>query len=134
VLEDNEYLRRYAKEMRRDPTPAELSLWRLVRNRRLTGYKFRRQHPFGPYILDFYCPSARLVIELDGDTHATPEGKQADAERERYLKRRGIEVIRFWNTEIADNPDGVLNLLAETCQTRVADRQQIKVTGADEDN
>jgi very-short-patch-repair endonuclease len=55
---------------------------------------------FGPYILDYYCPAARLVIELDGDTHATLEGKQSDAEREKYLTIRGIQTIRFWNTEM----------------------------------
>jgi very-short-patch-repair endonuclease len=120
--------------MRREPTPAELSLWQLVRNGRLTGYKFRRQHPFGPYILDFYCAAARLVIELDGDSHASPEGKQADAKREQYLKVRGIETIRLWNTEITDNPDGVLNLIADVCQERVAIRLKNKVKRAEDLN
>jgi very-short-patch-repair endonuclease len=127
VLEDNKYLRRFSKQMRREPTPAESSLWVLLRNRRLVGYKFRRQHSFGQYILDYYCPAARLVIELDGDTHASPEGKENDAERQRYLKVRGIEIIRFWNTEVSENPEGVLTLIAEVCQARVAIRQQNKV-------
>lgn len=127
MLEDNENLRRFAKQMRREPTPAELSLWKLIQNRRSIGFKFRRQHPFGRYILDFYCPAARLVVELDGNSHATPEGQQADAERERYLNVRGIIILRFWNTELAENPEGVLNCIAETCLARVAARRGNKI-------
>jgi very-short-patch-repair endonuclease len=134
MLEDNEKLRRFATQMRREPTPAELSLWRLVRNRRLAGFKFRRQHPFGKYILDCYCPAARLVIELDGNSHASSEGQQADAEREKYLMVRGIVVLRFWNTEVEDNPDGVLTLIAEVCQTRVAERLKNRVQQEEDNN
>jgi very-short-patch-repair endonuclease len=119
MLEDNESLRRFARQMRREATPAELTLWKLVRNRRLIGFKFRRQHPFGRYILDCYCPTARLAIELDGDSHATLGGQQADAERGKYLNIRGIIVLRFWNTEVAEDPDGVLNRIVETCVARV---------------
>ena len=72
MRQDNPKLRRFAREMRREPTPAEETIWRLVRNRRLAGFKFRRQHPLGPYILDSYCPRARVLVELDGDSHATP--------------------------------------------------------------
>jgi adenine-specific DNA-methyltransferase len=64
--------------MRREPTPTEEALWRLLRNRQLAGCKFRRQHPVGRYIADFYSASAALVVELDGDSHATPEGQEHD--------------------------------------------------------
>jgi very-short-patch-repair endonuclease len=90
----------------------------LVRHRRLTGFKFRRQHPLGPYILDCYCPAARLVVELDGDSHATPEGQESDAERTRYLEVRGILVLRFWNSEVAENPDAVVERIATECVRR----------------
>jgi very-short-patch-repair endonuclease len=81
MREDNPALRAFARRMRREPTVAEQTLWRVVRNRRLAGFKFRRQVPFGPYILDCYCASARLAVEADGDTHATDDGKARDAER-----------------------------------------------------
>jgi very-short-patch-repair endonuclease len=122
MLEDNIRLRHFAKQMRRNPTPAELALWRAIRNRRLAGFKFRQQHPFGPYILDCYCPAARLVVELDGNTHATSEGQESDAEREKYLMIRGIATLRFWNTQVAENPDEVATKIAEVCQERVAAR------------
>lgn len=113
MTDDNPRLRRFARRMRREPTPAEEALWRLLRHRRLAGFKFRRQHTYGPYILDFYCPRARLVVELDGDTHATPEGLQADAERSAYLEARGLVILRFWNTEVADDQEAVLTRIVE---------------------
>jgi adenine-specific DNA-methyltransferase len=119
MREDNKNLRRFAREMRREPTPAEEALWRLIRNRQLGRLKFRRQHALGPYILDCYCPAARLAIELDGNSHATQEGQEADAERKSYLEVRGILVLRFWNTEIAENPDGVLERIAEVGLVRL---------------
>ncbi len=127
MLEDKKNLRGFARKMRREPTPAEASLWVLIRNRRLTGFKFRRQHPFGRYILDCYCPNARLVVELDGDSHATPEAEQYDEERQRYLVARGILVLRFWNTELAENPEGIIERIADMCAVR-AKRQRV-VTG-----
>jgi very-short-patch-repair endonuclease len=124
MREDNADLRQFAQRMRREPTPAEEAVWRLVRNRRLTGFKFRRQHPLGPYILDCYCPAARVVIELDGNSHATPEGQEADAGRRRYLEVRGILVLRFWNTEVAENPDGVAERIAAVCAERVKSKRK----------
>jgi very-short-patch-repair endonuclease len=104
--------------MRRAPTPAEQRLWRLLRNRRFAGFKFRRQHPFGPYILDCYCPAARLVIELDGDTHANAETERQDAERTAYLERRGLTVLRFWNVDLAENEEGVAARIFDECTQR----------------
>ena len=101
------------------PTPAESAIWPVVRNRRLAGLKFRRQHPYGRFILDCYCPAARLVVELDGNSHATPEGQAEDAERRRYLEVRGIFVLRFWNTEVAEQPDQVAERIAEVCAARM---------------
>jgi very-short-patch-repair endonuclease len=118
MREDNRKLRNFARRMRKEPAPAEVRLWRLLRNRRLVGYKFRRQHPFGPYILDAYCPAARLVIELDGDTHAGDGAAKRDAGRTEYLERRGLKVLRFWNVELAENEEGIVSLILTECARR----------------
>jgi very-short-patch-repair endonuclease len=104
-----------AREMRRKMTPAEAKLWyQFLRN---APVKFRRQRPAGWYILDFYCPAKKLVIEVDGAQHYTPEGRAYDAERTAYLESCGLKVIRFTNREVIANLSGVvkeiLKVLAE---------------------
>ena len=79
----------FARTLRAGATDAERSLWRLLRSRQVAGSKFRRQRPFGPYILDFYCIEKRLAVEADGGQHFTPEGREADARRTEYLEQRG---------------------------------------------
>ena len=118
MLEDNKRLRGFARRMRKEPTSAEQTLWRIVRNHRLAAFKFRRQHTFGPYILDCYCPAARLVVELDGNSHADGEARARDAERTAYLERRGLLVLRFWNIELAENEDGVVDRILAECVNR----------------
>jgi len=86
-------------------TDAERRLWAALRGRRLQGYKFRRQHPLGPFVLDFVCIEHRLVIEADGGQHADNE---ADLRRTRWLESRGWRVIRFWNNEILKNTEGIV--------------------------
>lgn len=101
--------------MRHDMTAAEKKLWSLLRNNRL-GVKFRRQVPYGRYILDFYCVKARLVIEVDGAQHHTPEGKRKDAIRDAYLRSDGLEVLRFLNDEVLSNEDGVEQVVLDKVQ------------------
>ncbi len=102
-----------ARRLRREMTPAEVILWELLRNRRLTGFKFRRQQPVGPYVADFFCPAAKLIVELDGDSHV---GKDLhDAERQAYLESQGLRVVRFWNTLVYDDLDTVLEVIWELC-------------------
>src|SRR5438477_8499173 len=108
----------FARRVRHEPTPAEESLWRLLRGRRLAGYKFRRQHLVPPYIADFYAALAALVIELDGDSHTTAEGVEHDRIRHAYLESLGLAVVRFWNTEVHDNADGILERICELCKER----------------
>ena len=84
---------------------------RRLRNRGFVQFKFRRQHPVGPYILDFYCSSKKLAVELDGDVHGAPGHRNRDVMRDAYLEGKGIRVLRFWNVEIRDNLDGVLDVL-----------------------
>jgi very-short-patch-repair endonuclease len=108
-----------ARALRRTMTDAEKKLWSLVRNNRL-GVKFRRQVPFGPYIVDFFCFSAKLVVELDGSQHYTAEGKEYDFHRDEFLKTQGLKVLRFSNREFLTNQDGVINVIKECVRDRKA--------------
>ena len=88
------------KDLRNNLTPAEAVLWTALQKRKIDGRKFRRQHSIGKYIVDFYCPSEKLVIELDGSDHYTPEGSDYDEKRDAYLYGLGVRVLRFENNEI----------------------------------
>ena len=94
------------RELRRKLTDAEILMWQLLRNRGLMGYKFRRQHPMGPFILDFYCDEVKLAVELDGGHHSLQVEK--DAARTRDLEDQGITVLRYWNDVVLENTEGVL--------------------------
>ena len=102
------YVWELCRELRRRQTPAEEILWQCLRDRRLDGYKFRRQHPLGRCIADFYCREAKLVIELDGPVHDQPDQRDYDQVREQELKARGLRVLRFKNGEVEKNLAGVL--------------------------
>ena len=102
-----------ARELRVQATGAEKILWEHLRNRRLNGIKFRRQHPLGPYIVDFYCPAHRLVVEIDGGLHSYQE--EHDQARTQELEDYGYKVIRFWNYEVEQNLDTVLDTIVEKC-------------------
>lgn len=95
----------HAKEMRHAPTDAERQLWSRLRATRLSGWKFRRQQPIGPYIADFACLEARLIVEVDGSQHAD---SARDAARDEWLGAQGFRIMRFWNNEVLENEDGVL--------------------------
>ena len=97
--------------LRINQTKPEIVFWRLLRSRRLDGFKFRRQQPIGPYILDFFCPEARLAIELDGGGHNSDEKRQYDEQRTRFLKSSGIHVLRFWNNQIFQQTDAVMSVI-----------------------
>jgi very-short-patch-repair endonuclease len=103
MLHNRPFLKSRRKELRNNATPAEKLLWSMLQHSNLDGYKFRRQHSVGPYILDFYCPSERLAVELDGDSHFTDDAIEYDNERTAYLNGMGIRVIRFLNTDIFNN-------------------------------
>jgi very-short-patch-repair endonuclease len=97
-----------AKALRRDSTKAEQRLWAMVRNRGVGGFKFRRQHPIGRFVADFCCWEARLIVEVDGGQHADSAG---DDRRTAWLAEQGWRVVRFWNNEVLDNPEGVFDRL-----------------------
>ena len=94
-----------ARQLRRDSTDAERALWNVLRNRQLSGHKFRRQTPIGPYFVDFVCMERRLVVELDGSQHQ--QQKQYDDERTRALESQGFRIKRFWNSEILSDLESV---------------------------
>ena len=96
-----------ARVLRKNQTPQEIKLWRLLRDRRFKNFKFRRQHPVGPYVVDFYCEKGGVVVELDGGIHNERNQRQNDIVRDRYLKSEGDRVVRFWNNDIDNNIDGV---------------------------
>jgi very-short-patch-repair endonuclease len=102
-----------AKELRKTPTPAEQTLWVKLRNRGFKGLKFRRQHPIGPFIADFYCAHHRLVIEVDGAVHSGQQ--EQDTSRTAQLEALGYRVLRVWNEEVESNLDGVLQKIAAAC-------------------
>jgi very-short-patch-repair endonuclease len=102
-----------ARELRQRPTPAEDMLWEALRGRRLAGLKFRRQHPFGPFVLDMFCVEYQLVIEVDGSIHTTPEQAVYDAARAEYLVERGLRILRFTNDEVAYHLPDVLNRILQ---------------------
>ena len=103
----------FARELRLTTTKAEQKLWPLLRNRQLLGKKFRRQHAIGKYVADFYCHECKLVIELDGSFHNTPEAKRYDEKRTMVLNELGITVLRFWNKEIMEDIEKVLKKIAD---------------------
>jgi very-short-patch-repair endonuclease len=99
----------FARELRRNATSAEAFLWELLRNRRLGGFKFRRQVPIGGYVVDFYCHEARLGVELDGTGHDDPNCERYDEARSEALERSdGVTIIRFWNETVLNRPEIVL--------------------------
>jgi very-short-patch-repair endonuclease len=105
----------FAREMRRQPTEPEKRLWRRLSNSQLGGFKFRRQAVIGPFIADFLCPAKALIVEVDGWTH---EDAQKDARRDAALRSLGFAVLRFTNTDVMENPEGVLTRILETLQHR----------------
>lgn len=106
-----------ARENRQKQTEAEKTFWNLVRNNKL-GIKFKRQVPFGPYILDFYCHTGMLAVELDGNQHYEKEGREYDKKRDEFLSSYGIIVLRFLNSEFLSNQAGVLGFILEKIEER----------------
>ena len=95
-----------ARDLRSNMTDAELALWRCLRRKQLGGFRFRRQHPFERYVLDFYCCEVQLAVELDGGQHNDPSVKVQDGTRTDFLEKHGIHVIRFWNNEVLSAVSG----------------------------
>jgi very-short-patch-repair endonuclease len=97
-----------ARELRRNETAAEKRIWSRLRAHRFLGFKFRRQFPIGRYVVDFVCLSAHLVIEIDGDSHSDDRAEALDAARTAWLETQGFRVVRFWNHDVIEGTDDVM--------------------------
>jgi very-short-patch-repair endonuclease len=106
-------LTRLAKQLRKNATRAETLLWNKIRAKQIKGIKFRRQQPIGDFIVDFVSFEKRLVIELDGGQHSTNKAK--DQKRDAFLVDKGFTVLRFWNNDVFENLDAVLEMIREKC-------------------
>jgi very-short-patch-repair endonuclease len=104
-------VKKNARRLRKEMTEAEQKLWSILRNRRLASLKFRRQVPIGPYVADFLSFDARLIVEADGCQHAA---STRDEERDSWLTAQGFRILRFWNSDILNNPDGVTARVMES--------------------
>jgi very-short-patch-repair endonuclease len=102
-----------ARALRKSPTIAEDKLWQFVRGRKMLGKKFRRQHPFEEFILDFYCHECKLVVEIDGDYHLSKEQTVYDANRTAFLNEQGLSVLRFTNRQVMAEIDTVIRKVKE---------------------
>src|SRR5882724_11768453 len=103
---------KFAKRLRRNQTDAERVLWFRLRDRRLDGWRFKRQVPIDRFVVDFFCPDGKLIVEIDGGQH--DQDKDRDANRTHVLEAMGYLVLRFWNNDVMRNPDGVLETIVST--------------------
>lgn len=108
MLPYNIELKQHARQLRTNMTDAERLLWAKVRMKQMKGYQFYRQKPVGEYIVDFYCPKAKLVIEVDGGQHLYDEEIKNDRTRDEYMRNLGLKVLRFSNTNVMNNIEGVV--------------------------
>jgi very-short-patch-repair endonuclease len=115
----SEQQRHRAKHLRRAMTRAEILLWRYLKAHHLDGTSFRRQAPMGPYVVDFVCHAAHLIVELDGSTHDFDARQQHDAVRDEWLASRGYDVLRFTNDQVLSSLEGVLTAIKETAAAQV---------------
>ncbi len=104
-----------AYELRHNLTEAESRLWRVLRSHRLNNVHFRRQHAIGNYIVDFCAPHQKLIIELDGSQHLDQE--EYDTERTAFLESKGYKVLRFWNSDVTNNLDGILSMILDALES-----------------
>jgi very-short-patch-repair endonuclease len=111
MLSYNKKLKEYSRSLRSNMTDAERLLWSRIRRKQLKNHQFYRQKLIGDYIVDFYCPKAHLVIEVDGGQHYSSEGKQKDRLRDEYMAQVGLNVLRFSDREVFENLDEVVETI-----------------------
>ncbi|HHT9107595.1 MAG TPA: endonuclease domain-containing protein [Candidatus Wunengus sp. YC63] len=104
-------LQNIAKILRKRPTEAEKFMWRYLRSRQLRGLKFRRQEPIGNYVVDFVCYEKKIIVEIDGGQHCA----ERDGNRDRWLESQDFKILRFWNTEVLKNAQGVWEVIRKNC-------------------
>lgn len=116
ILKYNPKLKERSRDLRKNMTDAERRLWSRLRRKQVQGLQFYRQRPIGNFIVDFYCPDAKLVVEVDGGQHYSEEGCVYDQERDQYLKGNGLAVLRFTNIDVLKNLDAVLQVIFDKCR------------------
>ncbi len=119
MLPYNENLKQYARQLRDNMTDAEKYLWAKIRMEQLKGHRFYRQKPIGDYIVDFFCPRAKLVIEVDGGQHFADEMPEYDRIRDEYLRSLGLRVLRFTNTDVLMHIEGVVESISEKMNEKI---------------
>ena len=117
--------RNFARQLRAQSTDAEKRLWRLLRDRRFSEFKFRRQYACGPYFLDFYCATAKLAVELDGGGHGFPDQRTKDEKRNEFLATKGIQVLRFWNHQMGGELESIRFEIWHTLMKRTGREAEI---------
>jgi very-short-patch-repair endonuclease len=118
TLHNRKYLKPIRKALRNHDTSAEATLWNMLKKSQVGGYKFRRQHSIGNYVVDFYCPALQLVIELDGEPHADLVNIALDAERDEFIKQCGIAVNRYENRWVFEYPEVIKQDILEFGEKR----------------
>ena len=108
--------RRFAKSMRQEMTKPEFRLWLRLRKPGLQGLRFRKQSPIGPWIVDFFCPERKLIVEVDVDQHGFPDGEERVAQRDAWLRGQRYRVLRFWNHDVLTNLEGVCEAIIATAK------------------
>ncbi len=113
-LNNKKYLKQKRRDLRNNLTSAEASLWKLLKNKQIDGYRFRRQFSIDNFIVDFYCPKKKVAIELDGAHHYTTAGLESDIKRDHHLNSLGVKVLRFENREVFEATDALINTIKQT--------------------
>jgi very-short-patch-repair endonuclease len=121
MLRYNPNLKNTARQLRKNMTDSERALWSRLRGKQLLGVQFYRQKPIGDYVVDFYAPRAKLVVEIDGSQHSQVEAIEKDQVRDRYLGGLGLEVMRFNSREVITNTDGVVEAIYRKMRAMLSD-------------
>ena len=108
-----------ARRLRKEMTDSERNLWTRLRRKQIMDVRFYRQKPLGPYIVDFYAPKAKIVVEVDGSQHMEEEAEQKDVERDKYLKSQNLSVLRFNNLQVLKEMDSVIEIIYQTVKVRL---------------
>ena len=119
-----------AQSLRKNPTPAEVRFWKLIGPLRVRGFHFRKQVPLGSFVVDFACHQAKVVVEIDGDTHYTDGAIRKDRARDAALARHGYKVLRFSNADVMHNPEGVYDTLVAAMGERTPSLASLRPQGS----
>ena len=123
MMDGQERTKAFARSLRRELSLPEMILWQALRGRRFAGFRFRRQHPLGAFVIDFYCDGAKLAVEIDGVHHTLAEHERRDVERDRWVAAHGVETLRVTAIDVLTDLDGVVRLIAERVERRSIDVQ-----------